>query len=88
MSIVTTYQCDKCGSKQLSPDQFWVVGVKAHPVNYTNDVYVSDKYKMHVCRSCLEKFGIHAKIKDSIEVAKSPTVEEIIVDIVDKRLNN
>ena len=31
--IITTYQCDRCGTKEAKPDQMWRVGVLCYHVD-------------------------------------------------------
>lgn len=84
MSRQVIYKCDKCGSEQATADQFWTVGVKASPLNYPHDMFVSNKHVMEVCRPCLESFGIHVQPtpKDQPQPPAPPTLEELISDIV------
>lgn len=84
MSKKVIYKCDKCGAEQETSGQFWTVGVKASPYDFSRDLFVSDKHVMEVCRPCLESFGIHvqAKPKDQPQPPTPPTLEELITDIV------
>jgi hypothetical protein len=86
MSIKTIYICDKCGAEQFSEEQFWTVGLWAacsatRTTAYPNE-YVADK-RVHVCRPCLESFGIHVRVKDGVDPAPSPTIEELIREILE-----
>lgn len=81
MSVKTIYTCDKCKAEQTSNDQFWVVGIKAHTVDYKNDSFVPGK-QMEVCRPCLELLGIHAMKKEGVVTPAPPTIEDLIVEII------
>ena len=82
MAITTTYKCDKCGKEQNTREQFWTVGVSASCSQATSK-YDAPYFKMEVCRACLESFGIYAqKVKEPEQQQKTPTLEELIIDIV------
>ena len=72
--ITVTYKCDKCGNEETTGDQFWKVGVAAHPHNSSFSTFLAGR-TMHVCRPCLESLGIHV-------TAKPPTLEDMIREIV------
>ena len=86
MSIKTIYICDKCGAEQVTPEQFWTVGLwavySATRTTAEQNEYVADK-RVQVCRPCLESFGIHVRIKDSVDPAPQPTIEELIREILE-----
>ena len=83
MSVKTLYICDKCGGTQETADQYWFVGVTANRgIHPEGRLYVKDKH-MHVCRPCLESFGIHVMQKPSDPPnPQPPTVEELIREII------
>ncbi len=85
-----TYECDKCKKIQDTPEQFWEVGIKAQAFNYTSDSFVNEKFKMQVCRPCLESFGIYAQQRKASEAPapQPPTLEELIVEIVRQNIPN
>lgn len=90
--ITTAYKCDKCGIVQETDKQFWEIGIIANWVGIVRSPYQIDsfvnKMSMHVCRKCLEDFGIHVQKKpDQPEVAP-PTLEDVIRDIVDSALHD
>lgn len=92
MSQKTIYTCDKCKAEQVTlgewPEQWWTVTVAANCANYTDTRYSSAHVNIQVCRPCLELFGIHvSKRPDSIAPApKLPTIEELIVEIVQRSI--
>ena len=83
MSVKTIYTCDKCGNEQFTKDQFWVVGVSAATLGERVGIgYVKDKL-IHVCRPCLDSFGIYEQTKPSDPPnPELPTVEELIREII------
>jgi len=83
MSIKTLYTCDKCGVVQEDNKQFWTVGVTANCQTYPSDTFVTGMH-MHVCRPCLESFGIyvHKKPDETTNTPEPPTLEELINEIV------
>lgn len=85
MTIKTIYTCDKCGNEQDKPDQFWTVGVSASSGSMPTNYFVQDK-SMHVCRPCLESFGIHVrkKAEDAQNPPKIPSVEDLIRELVQR----
>lgn len=90
--ITTVYKCDKCGIVQETDPQFWEIGVIANWIGIGRSSYHTDsfvnKMHMHVCRTCLEGFGIHIQKKpDQPEVAP-PTLEDVIRDIVNNALRD
>lgn len=85
--IKTIYKCDKCGNEQDNEEQFWAVGVTAELVKYVDKMFIAPKISIQVCRTCLESFGIHAKPKpENLEQEKLPTIEELIVEIVQRTM--
>ena len=88
MSIETFYICDKCGKKQTDNKQFWTVGVSARPDVHPSNHFIEGKY-LHVCRPCLESFGLYVQKKPEHEInpPKIPTVEELIVEIIQRCTN-
>ena len=83
--IKTIYICEKCGHEQLTDQQFWKVGVQAHPINYphTAHSFVTGK-TMDVCRPCLESFGLHVQKKQDGPAQPVPTVEDLIKAIIER----
>ena len=84
--ITTTYICDKCKHAQPSTEQFWQIEIVANNVQHLERYapsrsFVSDQYKMHVCRNCLEALGIHRKERPP-DAPAPPTLEDIITEIV------
>jgi len=91
MSVKTIYKCDKCGSEQETYEQFWNLGVVAYSHGRRLDPYnpfVSSEHKMQVCRSCLESYGIHVMKGKEREPVITPTLEDIIIDIVHETLDS
>jgi hypothetical protein len=88
MSITTIYKCDKCGKEQDTNQQFWTVGVSAScspnpPPSTSSPRYFVENMSMQVCRLCLEKFGIYAKkVEEPEQQPRTPTLEELIIEIV------
>lgn len=82
--IKTNYICDRCAHPQESPDQFWVIGVKAKPYGYTTSQWEASDHQMQVCRPCLEVLGFHVRApkKDEPPLPAPPTLEELIREIV------
>ena len=78
--ITTIYKCDKCGNEQDTDEQFWTVGITARTKWHRdmNDVVKS----IHVCRPCLESFGIYVQKKKDEPLPEPPTVEELIREII------
>lgn len=86
MAFKTIYTCDKCGHEQETPDGFWTVGVSAsHSIGVPNNHFVEGKH-MHVCRPCLESFGINVLTKPEHEQnpPQIPSVEDLIREIVQR----
>lgn len=85
MAIKTLYTCDKCGHEQENTDQFWTVGVSASHGLFHSSHFVENKF-MHVCRPCLESFGIHVLKKPEHEENPPhiPSVEDLIREIVQR----
>ncbi len=85
MAIKTIYTCDKCGSEQENPDQFWTVGVSAAHGVYPSNEFVQGKH-MHVCRPCLESLGIHVqkKLEHEQNPPQIPSVEDLIRELVQR----
>ena len=75
-----TYECDKCHAIQETDEQFWTVGVKAVHHRYTSDSFVDETFKMDVCRTCLESFGIHVSRREKHEPPPPapPTLEPLL----------
>lgn len=84
MSRKTIYTCDKCKSEQLTPEQFWTVGVQANHYPTASGTYdfVEGK-KLEVCRPCLESFGIYVRTRENEPKPTVPTVEELIRQILE-----
>lgn len=87
--ITTAYICDKCKQEQTDTRQFWEVGVVTNNVNLMNDYghvrserLEAGPFRMHVCRPCLESFGINVSVKQDEPVPARPTLEELIREIV------
>ena len=78
MSIITKYICDKCGASQDTSDQFWAVGLAYNTVNVPlNQPTVS----VHLCRPCLEQWGLVPAVKGrpkAPELTKAEQLEELI----------
>lgn len=87
--ITTIYQCDKCKCEQPTSEQFWMVGVTATHVSWNQDGRDFVKgMSLHVCRTCLESFGIYVQKKlGEPEPPKPPTLEELIIQIVRDHTN-
>lgn len=83
MSVKITYKCDKCGAESESDDQFWIVSVSAQVYKYRQSLSAPQK-SIQICRKCLDSFGIIIKPKDPVEAAKFPTIEDLIVEIVQR----
>lgn len=85
MAFKTIYTCDKCGHEQEKPDQFWTVGVSATHGLFTSNEFVQNK-SMHVCRPCLESFGICVQKKPEHEQnpPQIPSVEDLIRELVQR----
>lgn len=85
MAFKTIYTCDKCGHEQEKPDQFWTVGVSAKHGIFPSDEFVMGK-SMHVCRTCLESFGIHVQKNPEREQnpPQIPSVEDLIRELVQR----
>ncbi len=79
-----TYECDKCHAVQATDSQFWEVGIKCNHLNYTNNDFVDETFRMQVCRPCLEAFGIHvqARKRDEVPLPPPPTLEDLIRELV------
>lgn len=85
MAVTVTYTCDKCGMQQPTSNQFWTVGIKAQCSGHTSDQYISNKFKMEICRPCLEYLGIHPTEKTVNDPEyQPPTLEELIREIVER----
>ena len=78
--ITTIYKCDKCGNEQTTKEQFWTVGVIA-TTSHSSSGALPIK-SIHVCRPCLESFGIYVQKKKDELLPKPPTVEELIREII------
>lgn len=76
--ITTIYKCDRCGHEQPTNVQFWILRVEAQPSGLGASSWARD---MHVCRPCLEFFGVHDQ-KSEVREQSPPTLEELIVEIV------
>ena len=76
--ITTIYKCDKCGNEQNDTEQFWTVGITAEVMYVSSRVVKS----IHVCRPCLESFGIYVSPKKDEPLPAPPTVEELIREII------
>ena len=86
MAFKTIYTCDKCGNEQEKPNQFWTVGVSAtHSAYPPNNEFVQGKH-MHVCRPCLESFGIHVQKRPehAQNPPQIPSVEDLIRELVQR----
>ena len=89
MSIKTEYICDKCGAVQSTKEQFWELKVSSEHVDYTSrNIYVDDAHTMQVCRPCLEYFGFHVQVKPGQSTPTAPTLEELIVEIVNNAIGD
>ena len=89
MSVETNYTCDKCGNVQHKIDQFWRVGVMAMPYSGATNRYQNFTLDpLEVCRDCLEAFGIYPQ-KKTLEspTYNPPTLEELIIEIVQRELD-
>lgn len=79
MAIITNYICDKCNDSQVTPQQFWTLGLHLNH-NFSNP------YKtINLCRNCLESFGIHAtdETKKSPDYNPPKTVEDLFREIIE-----
>ena len=83
MSVRVIYTCDKCGNEQHTSEQFWTVGVTAIPSLAASRQFVPGK-SMQVCRACLESFGIYVQVKTGEPPAPVPTIEDLILEIVQR----
>ena len=83
MTITTIYKCDRCGKEQDTHNQFWVVGVavKHYDFDSNRSMDFHGAKTLHVCRPCLESFGIFAKDKPS-EPETPQTIESLMRQII------
>lgn len=84
--ITVTYKCDKCGAEQAKPDQFWHIEVSfKHHQNGSCREYarVYPDQQIHVCRACLETFGLVPSIIQ-VEPTPLPTIETLIREVISR----
>ena len=58
MSIVTTYTCDRCGHKQIKPEQMWEVCIRYRHYDTSYGSSGSDRNKQLWCRACCDALQI------------------------------
>lgn len=80
--ITTIYKCDRCGHEQPTNEQFWILQVEAR---LSGTGWASWTRYMHVCRPCLEFFGVHDR-EPEVREAPPPTLEELIIEIVRREI--
>lgn len=81
MSVQTTYTCDRCGAKQETHSQFWIVSVRVTPFNRDPSQFDTGP-SAHWCRSCCEVFGILPHTKERMVITPAPTLEDMVREIV------
>lgn len=81
MSVQTTYTCDRCGAKQDTYNQFWVVSVRVTSFDALPSNYDRGK-SAHWCRACCEMYGILPHTKECTVITPEPTLEDLIREIV------
>ena len=75
------YKCDKCGNEQTTDHQFWTVGITAAHWP-KQSLWAVEGKSIHVCRPCLESFGIHAMERDGVNPPPQLSVEDLVREIV------
>jgi hypothetical protein len=80
--ITVTYKCDRCGAEQKKPDQFWHIKVSFEPHQNGSCREYADR-QIHVCRACLETFGLVPSIIQ-VEPTPPPTIEELIREVISR----
>lgn len=83
MSIITIYQCDRCGHEQQTKDQIWQVQVTIGSVGALHS-----QNKTHAaewCRKCAEAAHLlpdrtHKEAKE--ELPPPPSLEDLVRQIV------
>ena len=90
MTVTVEYKCEKCGHVQSTPEQFWelLVHVEHYPNGDRVNKWQTPKFKMQVCRPCLESFGINVQKKAEGPTPVYPTIEDLITEIVQSVLEN
>lgn len=83
MAYKMLYTCDKCGDTSESSVQFWTIGITANCSVFASNQMVADK-SLNVCRPCLESFGVHVIVRKDEPVKETPTIEQAIVEIIQR----
>lgn len=85
--IVTTYTCDKCGHEQEEPEQMWEIGIVAREQTIKHSNYINTPRECALwCHSCVVKFGLLPRPKDTSKPNPIPTFEDIIREIIQEEI--
>lgn len=92
MSTTIIHKCDKCNKEITKGDQMWQVGVTAqcYPLYGAGNAidrkdFVTGKV-MDVCRPCLESFGVHVRREEPTVTIGTPSLEDLIREIVQQEV--
>jgi hypothetical protein len=104
VTIVTCDRCDcTIHTKQLKggpePEQLWEVGVLSAckaptgnglpmPITKSQMWRVPAEHKMECCRTCVEDMGLVPVLDPERVVAATPTLEDLIIEIVEESVQN
>ena len=91
MAKNVSYTCDRCNHTQDTEEQMWETGVllrhtgsrQHYSINFT------PQFEQLWCRKCVESIGLLAPPKsERKEPIPSPTLEDMIRDIVSEEISN
>lgn len=75
MPVITTvtYKCDCCGAEQTTPTQFWQLNLYARAIELQESSTPRTPTRTaHVCRNCLEEFGLYQQPPNVEEPTPGP----------------
>ena len=87
MPRLTTWVCDRCGSKHERPDQLWTIGLRYASgdmdFQYHSGMNITNSERKLLCRPCMAACGIFdPKRGEEPPPAPPPTFEELFREFI------
>ena len=84
MAVETAYVCDRCGKRQDTDDQMWVVAVQVSHHGYRHD---SSPWKSDArlwCRECVDQMHVLGvpSAEKAAKLPPAPTFEDLLREVV------
>jgi hypothetical protein len=92
MPIITIYRCDKCGDEHKDPSDMWEVTIWKRPMRsplpaWQSRIEVGSEHPATFCRGCAVLLRIieDKKVPED-DLPPEPSIEDLIVEIIDQRI--